>query len=197
MAVVADLHALLAVARVPGPYVLAGHSLGGLYVRLYASIYPADVAGLVLIDAAHEDQETRLAALLQPFQSTVPPAAVAPDAPFVERVGDEQVAFDTSAVQVRTARTAAALRPMPLIVLAHGVAAEPGPGTPPELVDAQERLWRELQVDLAGLVPGGQLIVAEQSGHVIQEEQPEIVVGALVAAVNAVRQVTPTVANGK
>ena len=50
-----DLHRLLARAHVPGPYVLAGHSFGGLYVRTYAAKYPEQVAGLVLVDstAAH------------------------------------------------------------------------------------------------------------------------------------------------
>src|SRR5919198_4207461 len=47
------LHTLLRVARVPGPYVLAGHSNGGLYSQLYASTHPRQVAGLVLIDAVH------------------------------------------------------------------------------------------------------------------------------------------------
>jgi pimeloyl-ACP methyl ester carboxylesterase len=46
-----DLHTLLHRAHVPGPYVLAGHSFGGLYVRTYAARYPQDVAGLVLIDS--------------------------------------------------------------------------------------------------------------------------------------------------
>lgn len=50
--VAADLHTLLAAAHVPGPYVLAGHSFGGLYVLAYAAHYPADVAGMVLIDSA-------------------------------------------------------------------------------------------------------------------------------------------------
>jgi pimeloyl-ACP methyl ester carboxylesterase len=45
-----DLHTLLHSAHVPGPYVLAGHSFGGLYVLAYAAHYPADVAGMVLID---------------------------------------------------------------------------------------------------------------------------------------------------
>jgi len=40
---------------VPAPYVLVGHSLGGLYARLYATRFPAEVAGLVLLDPAHED----------------------------------------------------------------------------------------------------------------------------------------------
>src|SRR5215213_8498189 len=50
-AVIADLHALLLAASVPGPYVLVGHSLGGMFVRLYAHTYPEEVAGLVLVDA--------------------------------------------------------------------------------------------------------------------------------------------------
>ncbi len=58
--VVAGLHALLHAAGVPGPHVLAGHSLGGLLVRLYASSYPDEVAGLVLIDAYSEFIEPQL-----------------------------------------------------------------------------------------------------------------------------------------
>ena len=46
-----DLHTLLDRAHVPGPYVLAGHSFGGLYVRAYAAKYPDEVAGLVLVDS--------------------------------------------------------------------------------------------------------------------------------------------------
>src|SRR6266403_1166423 len=58
---VADLHALLSAAGKTGPYVLVGHSYGGLVVKLYARSYPKDVAGLVLVDALSEglqDAET-------------------------------------------------------------------------------------------------------------------------------------------
>ena len=47
-----DLHQLLRVAHVPGPYVLAGHSVGGVYALLYAMQYPGEVAGVALIDSA-------------------------------------------------------------------------------------------------------------------------------------------------
>ena len=46
-----DLHTLLDRANVPGPYVLAGHSFGGLYVLTFAAQYPDQVAGLVLLDS--------------------------------------------------------------------------------------------------------------------------------------------------
>jgi pimeloyl-ACP methyl ester carboxylesterase len=48
----ADLHALLATARVPGPYVLAGHSVGGTYALVYAQQYPSQVAGVALVDSS-------------------------------------------------------------------------------------------------------------------------------------------------
>jgi pimeloyl-ACP methyl ester carboxylesterase len=48
----ADLHGLLAAARIPGPYVLAGHSVGGAYALVYAARYPEQVAGLALIDSS-------------------------------------------------------------------------------------------------------------------------------------------------
>lgn len=57
--IVKELHSLLERAEVEPPYVLVGHSKGGLFVRLYAHEYPDQVAGMVLVDAAHEEQEAR------------------------------------------------------------------------------------------------------------------------------------------
>lgn len=61
--IVDDLHALLRAAAVSPPYVLVGHSAGSLTVRLFADRYRSEVAGMVLVDPSHEDQNVRLAAL--------------------------------------------------------------------------------------------------------------------------------------
>jgi pimeloyl-ACP methyl ester carboxylesterase len=60
--VTSELHMLLQNAGIGGPYVLVGHSNGGLYARMFASMHPADVAGVVLIEATPTDLLTRLPA---------------------------------------------------------------------------------------------------------------------------------------
>lgn len=54
-AVVEELRTVLRAAAVPAPYVLVGHSLGGIYARRFAQLFPGEVAGLVMVDPAHED----------------------------------------------------------------------------------------------------------------------------------------------
>ena len=178
---VADLHALLGAAAIPGPYVFAAHSFGGLVARLYAATYPDEVVGLVLIDAAHEDYYDRLRALLTPAQWTAftsPPPGLVDDPVF------ERLDIDASTGAMREATAASPLRPLPLVVLTHGRPFDWPPGVPAAAVEA---LWLPLQEDLAALVPGGRLVVAEESGHFIQGDQPELVIAAIQQVVDAVR----------
>lgn len=65
--IVKELHALLEAANEKGPYILVGHSFGGYNVRVYNRQYPNDVAGMVLVDASHEDQNDRMTPALQAF----------------------------------------------------------------------------------------------------------------------------------
>jgi pimeloyl-ACP methyl ester carboxylesterase len=61
--IVGDLHSLLQAAPVFPPYVMVGHSIGGIYVRKYAALYPSEVEGIVLVDSAHEEQFSRVSAV--------------------------------------------------------------------------------------------------------------------------------------
>jgi pimeloyl-ACP methyl ester carboxylesterase len=181
---VADLHALLRAARVPGPYVLAGHSNSGLFTLLYASTHPRQVAGLVLIDAVHPAYHKRTLAMLKPL---VPPEAwealrQAAMAVMPRLLDPEGVDIWTSERQTRAALRRSPLQPMPLVVLTRGRPADPGA----PFVEQEERLWRQLQRELAQLVPGSRHLIT-QSGHDIQLEQPELVLDAIRDVVLAVR----------
>ena len=180
--VASDVHALLQAAGVPGPYVLVGHSIGGHYVRLVAAAHLAEVAGLVLVDASHEEQDARLEAL-------VPPALWAAfRAMLAQFPNPEGIDLDATAAQVRAARTGAPLPPMPLVVLTAGQPQDPSTFPPGWPVEAAARLSRELQADLTGLVPGGRQVIAQQSGHYIHQSEPGLVVDAIRDVVAAVRQ---------
>ena len=184
--IVADLHALLAAAKLPGPHILAGHSNGGLFVQLYAGEHPDEVAGLVLIDAVHMDYYARRIALLR---TLLPPAEWKETVrglrvPVPAIIDPEQIDIETSLAQTRETLSTTPLASMPTFVLTHG---RPDPSGDPRLVDADERLWQKLQAEIASLVPRSKHVIAERSGHDIHHEQPELVVAAIRDVVEAVR----------
>jgi pimeloyl-ACP methyl ester carboxylesterase len=193
--IVADLHALLTTAAIPGPYVLAGHSFGGLVVRLYAATYPDEVAGLVLVDAVHE---------VYPHDSPGPRSGVGVAA--FQRVQEqampnleddpewERIDFDASFAQLREAAAAQPLPPLPLFVLTRGIPASAE--VPPEVRsvlpadfpwEAFDTVWQALQDELAALAPGARHVLATESGHYVQLDQPRLVIDAIRDVVEAVR----------
>jgi pimeloyl-ACP methyl ester carboxylesterase len=186
-----DLHALLGAAAIPGPYVLVGHSAGGLVERLYASEYPDEVVGMVLLDSTHEDVWLRFREALAPdewaeFEAiTVTNQDLIDAYPDAERWYTAPLADDATTGQVRQARKDAPLRPMPLFVLAHGIPFDaPFPGWPNEKMEA---IMSALQQDLATLVPNARFEVATESGHNIHQDQPQLVIDAIQQVVTAVR----------
>jgi pimeloyl-ACP methyl ester carboxylesterase len=181
--IVADLHALLRVAGVPGPYVLAGHSNRGLFSLLYASTYPRQVAGLVLIDAVHPAYRKRRLAMFKPLLPPEVWEAFRQETMAVPHrlIDPEQLDIWTSERQTRVALRRSPLRPMPLVVLTRGHPDVPGP-----FVEQDEALWLQLQRELAQLVPGSRHVIT-QSGHNIQDEQPELVLDAIRGVVHTVR----------
>ena len=184
--VVTDLHALLHAANIPGPYVLVGHSLGGLFVRLYASTYPDDVAGMVLVDAFSEwvrdgmtsDQWT----LYKRFGfKDPPPGLVYKD---LETI-DVDISFD----QMTKAKTVHPLRSISLVVISKGLPFDLSPWQPlpADFPGALESAWKAAQEKLAALVPNARHIVATKSSHYVQIEQPALVIEAVRQVIGAVR----------
>ncbi len=66
-----NLHTLLTNAGIQGPFVMVGHSKGGLYVREYAALYPHEVVGIVLLDSSHPDQFVRYPDMLKNDTATL------------------------------------------------------------------------------------------------------------------------------
>lgn len=189
--IVSDLHTMLQNAEVPGPYVLVAHSAGGMMSRLYASTYPEEVVGMVLLDTSNENGFIEFKKALSPEQWTEFEAAAVnnpelldayPEAEFIWTAPLED---DPNCAQVRQAQVDSPLRPMPLVVLKHGIPfADPFPGWPS---DEMEQIMLELQEDLVALVPDARYGVAELSGHNIHQDQPELVIEAVRQVVEAVR----------
>lgn len=90
-------------------------------------------------------------------------------------------------MEMREAALASPLRPMPIVVLTHGQPWAWPDGYP---VSDLEALWPPLQERLASLVPDARLVIAEESGHFIQLDQPELVIEGIRQVVEAVRQPT-------
>jgi pimeloyl-ACP methyl ester carboxylesterase len=168
---VSDLRRLLAHAGVKPPYLLVGHSFGGLDMRLYASEYPHDVVGLVLLDPTPTTLLTDICSVSADACATYTANWSA---------NPEGVLFDKSTQQVDTAR----LPPIPLVVMSATNHDDP-------TLDAAgnqrfEVLWQNAQQQLAASVPGGKLQVVE-GGHGIQDEHPHLVVGAIRAVLKKTR----------
>jgi pimeloyl-ACP methyl ester carboxylesterase len=189
---VADLHALLTAADVPGPYVLVGHSYGGLLVRLFAATYPGDVAGLVLVDPSHEFQNERFLAVLTPAEQAALTRLETTLPPELADFSDLEV-FDFAASSAQM-REAASRQPLavPLILLTRGRPfADDDPaeweGITPAGVAAIEREGQRMDQELNSLIPDARHLIAAKSGHFIQVDEPELVIEAVRAVVEAVR----------
>lgn len=169
--VVSELHVLLEKAGVQPPYVLVGHSLGGLYTSLYTRTYPEQVAGMVLLDAMHPEQVERCKQYL-PAKECDPEyypwwvkmlIKMAPDVIRAEMAGVNETG--------RQIRAAGPLSPVPIVVISHG--------KPSADENGMDRMWAALQQDLVNESPRAIHIIATKSGHNIQSDEPELVVQAI------------------
>jgi pimeloyl-ACP methyl ester carboxylesterase len=171
-----ELHILLAKAKVPGPYVLVAHSLGGLIALFYARTFP-EIRGIVFVDAFSPTIPVKLG-LLWPLYRRVlnPPPENAPIAALKE-AASETVDMDISIDQVKHAPP---LRSMPLAVLTKTEPFRIPPGSLPLGITLSEidNGYTSAENDLVSLVPSTPHIFATGSEHYIQLSQPDLVVNA-------------------
>jgi pimeloyl-ACP methyl ester carboxylesterase len=201
-----ELNSLLHKANIPGPYVMVGHSLGGIPVRVFTHEYPDEVAGVVLIESMNPKQFT------QPSAETTGQVHASSILPTLARIGLvrllagplglapqlpaeaekaylshmvlpsylQAIADDTQGMP-ESGKQAAAVKSfgsIPLIVLTARLKS-----TIPE--------WQTWQTELLQLSSNSQQMFAEKSGHNIELEQPEAAVTAIVKMVELVRQALP------
>ncbi len=213
--IVKELHTLLGNAGVEGPYVLVGHSFGGTDMQVYASRYPDEVAGMVLVDSALEDEEAvTLTRSLQPSPLLLKslatiglmrlPYALGAETPGLtsRELEDEQAAIsshrkhvfaiadETSSLEESFAQNRAhpmSLGDKPLMVLTAGSVQTEDTGLSPEQADQLDKLHSESQAALKRRSENAKQIIAEDSGHYIQVDQPALVIDAVRQVVEAAR----------
>jgi len=164
--VASQLHRLLNNAGIKPPYILVGHSLGGMYIQSFTHAYPHEVAGLVLVDSRPVEM-TRLC------DEQIGKGACLPPAMMINLMPDfVQAEYYGMALTEEQLRKAGPLPNIPVTVLAS---TEKQFGVP----DGVVALKIKLQKQDADKLPQGRFIRAEKSGHFIQHDKPELVVGEI------------------
>jgi pimeloyl-ACP methyl ester carboxylesterase len=187
--IVIDLRSLLRAARVPGPYILAGHSFGGMTQRLSATSYPRRIAGLVSVDAQTERFAAAYRKFLSPAQFLA--AVLEPQAPpqLEDYPAFERLDLEVSAAQMQQAQTDTPLKRMPLTVISHSRQLANPFGFPAGWPIAQlDRAFQRSQDKLARLVPHARHVTAKKSGHYIQLDQPGLVTREIGRMVKLLRR---------
>jgi pimeloyl-ACP methyl ester carboxylesterase len=209
---VEELHTLLRNTGIEDPYILVGHSFGGIVMLNFARHYPNQVAGMVLVDSAHEEQTSRLPFLKDSADELVAqfhilsllnssglmalsPATI-PNRGFPESAYRQYQAvlattdYFNGAIAETTAYYSdlpqpkpASLGDLPMVVLSHGLPEATGDSSTQQLRYEQE--WTKMQNELAGLSSNSKQIIAEKSGHYIQLDQPELVIASILELIQA------------
>ena len=181
----ADLHALLHQLNVRPPFVLVARSYGSLIARLYTSLYPADVAGLVLVDGTHEQQVQRYGTIdpkypreFQVFFDSI--LAQLPPGPQADETRET--------VRIQRDGTVPGLRPLPDIPIAVLTSMQSDEAA--RYVNGTARgheVWRALHDEWFRRSNNGIHIETTRSGHGIQDDEPELVTMAIRFVLDRVR----------
>ena len=171
--VVENMHDLFHSAQLPGPYLLVGASAGGILIRRYEEQYPADVAGFVFVDSAHEEAVWRDAAISPAFPGSDM------DTKSLQREGllppQQHLAWHDD---------------VPIVVLERGERAPCSAfrGLTQTQCDQINDAWHNFQLDLSHRSKYAQLRIVAGAGHRMNEEKPETVAQAIHDVLEEVKQ---------
>jgi pimeloyl-ACP methyl ester carboxylesterase len=167
-----DLDKVLTSGQVPGPYLLVGHSFGGMITRLYAQQHPERTSGLVFVDSFGTN--------MKPFFGTDWAAYLRllnhPGTPFDDDPAFEKVDIDGAVTAVDRAG------PLPKVPLAVVSKTEPfaaPAGTPKPLLTRLERAWPRVQQALVDLAPQTPHLLATGSDHYVQVHDSDLTISAI------------------
>lgn len=199
-----ELHTLLQNANIPGPYVMVGHSLGGLAVRVFANEYASEVAGVVLIDSMNPRQFTQSPGMAQPQTSTQsqPFSLPAMLARFgIVRLLARPLGIMPSVPSEENAYFSRLVRTQSVQTLTNESQGMPASGVEASAVETFGDLplivltaklnpiqgWQDWQTELLQLSSNSQQLFAE-SDHNIHFEEPESAIAAILQMVQQVRE---------
>jgi pimeloyl-ACP methyl ester carboxylesterase len=180
-----DIHVLLEKFDAPKPYIVVGHSMGVDIARLFASMFPDNVAGLILEDGAHESVLEEQMKILK-----------GKDLELLKKMAEmtsasnrnPQNELEYREITNKQLRESAPLPTIPFVVITSGDRSK---ALPPDFSDEARKdlikLGMDMQQRLVDLVPGGKHIIAEGVGHNIHSEKPEVLVEPLVEMISKVK----------
>jgi pimeloyl-ACP methyl ester carboxylesterase len=169
--VLGSLRELLQAAGLAPPYVLVAHSLGGLYANLFARLYPGEIAGVLLLEATHpEDQE----GLKKHEDEMVRALGKLQDVPQLFLRANVQAELACADQIAQEIADAGEFPSVPLRVVTGGLTPR-APSASPAVLGAK----RAHQQELARLSPLGEQVIAHKSGHFPQLTEPEVVLAVL------------------
>jgi pimeloyl-ACP methyl ester carboxylesterase len=180
-----DLHTLLNRLNLPKPYIVIGHSYGGSVVRLFASMYPDDIGGIILEDSQHEgileEQRKILKGKdLEQLEEMVSRFAT-PDNPKTE--GDFRY---ITMEQVKNSK------PLPQVAFVVLTAGDRSKGMPPIFSDEANKKMAELGIEmqkkLVAMIPGGKHIIVDDAGHNMHLEKPEALIKPVIEMIKDVQK---------
>ena len=177
-----DLRKLLRRSGIRGPYVLVGHSFGGMIVRLFAQAYPSKAAGLVFVDAFGANIRSLFGPELWPSYVGL---LNQPGTPFDSNPRFETIDIDGAIDAVLRAR---ALPRIPLAVMSKTEPFATAPGVSPAILGRLEEVWPLVGDELVKLEPQTPHIFATGSDHYVQIHNPDLTIATIRLVLERVRR---------